>query len=825
LVPTSSLPLRLFLSSFHLNIFCFSQILSRSRVVKISAGETFFGPTRRDKYIYELLAGRCLSESTESAGQSPFSCQSGDVIGETSLITGLPPSYSVKTRGPCRLLQISKKLLLASGRSDDVSFQILAVIFEGTLIRACLFERALSKYLNSPPQTSPSSDRKLRAVGSGTFLEFSDASFQHTLTRSSTSSMVHSSLTMDISRDESESSQCDSVSSDVQFRADETSVVEAQAFGFYRPRLLDWHRFTDEHLSYLLISGTSHEINILALLHPYMFPSPQVMLTKVLELSSTSSPKRFVRLVASILRFNWHYLQAVEIADQLKMLVHRAQSISVADDAPLKDAFALETAQTQLEHAHTFAQERLRDSASSLIAASPRRCSFEDMPPQQVALALSFLDSEQVSNIHPTELMRKRFTDRISAPRLHSTIDHFNEMTKWIMSMVINPTERSQRAWQISRWVQIGTALLVESNFSSLQIVMTALDHVNVTRLKATWELVPHDVQKEFQRLCQVVTPLKNFENYRTLLAQNIKSAIPIIPTITKDLFQIEEVHETFEKHRHLNMRKLHRIYEIMHNFICIQTSIREAYASRVPDPAYLRFLQQKDGLIDSADVLYELSIKREPNSVPAKKLVIREPPSNQSSNDVFNISPTPSRDASIRARFTRKGATVGRIASANMSPSTLSDSGSHHILRIKILGTTPAFMNLGLHSVTKTLVLTSRQTDSVMVVSLLIEKLVSTMRPSQSQLFIKEALEYVLYEEKNGKTIPVPDKPLSTRPDLLLTFELDRTKPKMSPDAFKMLKLEYENAMLSEELQSAQDHIAKLELQLALLDPDPVDI
>jgi hypothetical protein len=563
-------------------------------------------------------------------------------------------------------------------------------------------------------------------------------------------------------------------------------------------------------MAYLLKKGTPYELRIIALLYPYVFSSASALLQLLREQFTLLQPKRTTIFLSNMIENHWQLLGDHEVENTLKSLILRTKELSLDGEASLKSLFRLEEVQSAMSAIEAQALARLT-LVTQLAAAPPPAptvpvVNFEDIAPKDAAQALTFLDTELFSAIPLTELMRKNFSERHTSPQLHRMIDRYNNMANGIMAMIISPPDRATRAAMIRRWVAIGQACLGSHNYFSLLMIITALDHINVTRLKSTWEALPQEVNHQFEALFRIVTPTQNYSNYRAAMAASPPHSIPILPAITKDLFQIEELRDTFVKHRHLCMQKLHKLHEIISTLAINQAALLRQYTEATVNPAVVAFFRQMGTHCEwTEDGLYQLSLDRES---PAARGGQRNADDDLSSSGF----------ADLKKNFFGRLAAAASSASLVASPSPPPSASGNLTLKIRVVGTTPAFQELGFAQVTKTVVLQSSVTDSFTVMRLLYEKLYSTMRPLQIELFQKEAGDYVLYEERErGRLVPITlsEKPWHIKESLVISLERDRSKPKLSHQDLMLLKLEYENALLKEELRNAHETISQLELQL----------
>lgn len=615
-----------------------------------------------------------------------------------------------------------------------------------------------------------------------------------------TLSATASSATVTLSSSQSSYSESDSTSQSfdcVSTLSEDAGTIEelmeaeyctSAQYGKYHSALFHFEMRKRQHIATLLTKGTRHEVNLFALLHHYVFPSTAEFLQMVESLLPNVDVRRVAALLSSTIRYHWLVLQAPEAEQTLQAL--RLFCNNTKPSNP-KSVAKLEATIAQMEENERLSLGRLggrlgigSSSASGLLDFIQIQACFEEIINSDVAKILSFLDWKSFNVIPLSEYIAKRFQNADLSPLLHQSIQRFNRLTKWIATQILQPEDRTKRAYFLSRWIKIAQLLKERHNFSSLQMVVAALDHNNITRLRATWELIEPELVEQFQQLCELVTPRANYQNYRAALFMAPPNAIPIIPVFTKDLYQFEETLDTFLSGTHLNLDKLTRVFTVIKAISEYQIALEAEYGSSSVESTKLRFFERLDGLLENEDELYELSLKREP---PGQ----------------FQATNSPSHKKSLSRREKRSAPSLKTVIDLQTGATTIP-------LRICVKGTTPAFTELGLSNVFKTLLL-PLTADGLDVKSMLLERLCSTVTKIQEQYLRSEAASYQLYEERGGKyhALSNTDKPWLSKETANLFFERDRSLPKLSQSALQILQLQYVNGILEQKLQDAQAEIA----------------
>lgn len=93
--------------------------------------------------------------------------------------------------------------------------------------------------------------------------------------------------------------------------------------------------------------------------------------------------------------------------------------------------------------------------------------------------------------------------------------NHFNAVVAWIASTILKPSTPHRRARQICRWVKLAEIAHETGELSVALMLTNALNHIAISRLKKSWEDVPHAQRESVQKLLSFCSPSANFKGLR----------------------------------------------------------------------------------------------------------------------------------------------------------------------------------------------------------------------------------------------------------------------------------------------------------------------
>jgi len=128
-----------------------------------------------------------------------------------------------------------------------------------------------------------------------------------------------------------------------------------------------------------------------------------------------------------------------------------------------------------------------------------------------------------------------------TSPNIVKFLKFSNQLTYWIVSEVLSIKHTPERANLIVYFLDVGEELLSSQDFNGASLVVLALRHPSISRLKATWTLVPDKSQAILQRLYDYFligldTPENDYELYRKTLKSVNPPFIPFMRLLLEEV-------------------------------------------------------------------------------------------------------------------------------------------------------------------------------------------------------------------------------------------------------------------------------------------------
>ena len=177
---------------------------------------------------------------------------------------------------------------------------------------------------------------------------------------------------------------------------------------------------------------------------------------------------------------------------------------------------------------------------------------FFKTSPYQAAAYLQAAHLEIYRKVWPWDLIAFSSGSASSeSKRLITAVpDHFNYTVAWIQTSCLKPKSARSRVKKIVQWIAIAEAAVQLNFLPVILMIISALNHPVVTRLKQTWELLPPASLDVFQSLLSLSSVQNNYQPLRKQ-AQQSKSPLPLA-ILSKDLTILLEILRSPSKSIHL---------------------------------------------------------------------------------------------------------------------------------------------------------------------------------------------------------------------------------------------------------------------------------
>lgn len=159
----------------------------------------------------------------------------------------------------------------------------------------------------------------------------------------------------------------------------------------------------------------------------------------------------------------------------------------------------------------------------SSLSVSTRQSSLLDFKSEQIAEQMTLLDAELFINIEiPEVLIWAQEQNEERSPNLTRFTEHFNKMSYWARSRILEQNEPKDREKYVVKFIKIMKHLRKINNFNSYLALLSALDSAPIRRLE--WQKQITEGLKEY---CALIDSSSSFRAYRQALAETQPPCIP----------------------------------------------------------------------------------------------------------------------------------------------------------------------------------------------------------------------------------------------------------------------------------------------------------
>ncbi|XP_061764210.1 rap guanine nucleotide exchange factor 1b isoform X9 [Nerophis ophidion] len=172
----------------------------------------------------------------------------------------------------------------------------------------------------------------------------------------------------------------------------------------------------------------------------------------------------------------------------------------------------------------------LKPLASRGVSARPG--TLHDFRSHEIADQLTLLDAELFYKIEiPEVLLWAKEQNEEKSPNLTQFTEHFNNMSYWVRSLIIQQEKAQDREKLLLKFIKIMKHLRKLNNFNSYLAILSALDSAPIRRLE--WQKQTSEGLEEY---CTLIDSSSSFRAYRAALAEVEPPCIPYLGLILQDL-------------------------------------------------------------------------------------------------------------------------------------------------------------------------------------------------------------------------------------------------------------------------------------------------
>ena len=157
------------------------------------------------------------------------------------------------------------------------------------------------------------------------------------------------------------------------------------------------------------------------------------------------------------------------------------------------------------------------------ISVSTKVSCLLDFKSQDLAEQMTIIDSHLFAKVEVAEaLVWAREQREEVIPNLTKFTEHFNNMSYWVRTRILQTEEQKERERICMKFIKIMRSLKKLANFNSIFAILSALDSAPIRRLD--WPRAITEGMKEFSAL---IDSSSSFRAYRQVLADTLPPCIP----------------------------------------------------------------------------------------------------------------------------------------------------------------------------------------------------------------------------------------------------------------------------------------------------------
>uniref|UniRef100_A0A8C4TDF7 CRK SH3-binding GNRP n=1 Tax=Erpetoichthys calabaricus TaxID=27687 RepID=A0A8C4TDF7_ERPCA len=242
------------------------------------------------------------------------------------------------------------------------------------------------------------------------------------------------------------------------------------------------------------------------------------------------------------------------------------------------------------------------------VAARPG--TLHDFRSHEIADQLTLLDAELFYKIEiPEVLLWAKEQNEEKSPNLTQFTEHFNNMSYWVRSIIIQQEKAQDREKLLLKFIKIMKHLRKLNNFNSYLAILSALDSAPIRRLE--WQKQTSEGLEEY---CTLIDSSSSFRAYRAALAEVEPPCIPYLGLILQDLTFVHLGNPDFIDGK-VNFSKRWQQFNILDSMRRFQQT---RYELKHNEDIVSFFNDFSDHLAEEA--LWELSLKIKPRNIPRRK-------------------------------------------------------------------------------------------------------------------------------------------------------------------------------------------------------------
>ena len=150
--------------------------------------------------------------------------------------------------------------------------------------------------------------------------------------------------------------------------------------------------------------------------------------------------------------------------------------------------------------------------------------------PQIIAEHMMYVDYDLFRQITYREYLQCGWSAKLNShmlsPNLCDLTDRFNNISRYIQYTIVRESKSKEAAEVLASWINVMRECRKLNYYHGLFAIDGALSAPPILRLEKAWNIIPKELNNQYQTLSKICSPLKKFKNYKMALSDSTKNGI-----------------------------------------------------------------------------------------------------------------------------------------------------------------------------------------------------------------------------------------------------------------------------------------------------------
>ncbi|KAJ1915995.1 hypothetical protein H4219_004017 [Mycoemilia scoparia] len=165
------------------------------------------------------------------------------------------------------------------------------------------------------------------------------------------------------------------------------------------------------------------------------------------------------------------------------------------------------------------------------------------IPPSQIAIQITILQSDCFCHIQPYELLRGEFSKKENslATNIKNMTRWSTQISRWVAYSILKEQTPEKRCRVLKYFIRIGSECLHMKNYDAVMAIQGGLNSAAILRLKKTWALLPSKLNRLNISLQNATKSDRNYSEYRATVRNSEPPLLPFLGLYLTDLTFIND--------------------------------------------------------------------------------------------------------------------------------------------------------------------------------------------------------------------------------------------------------------------------------------------